>query len=304
MTAASIDIGSNTVLMLIADINGKIIKPLKEIQRIPRISAGLHPGGEISKDSESRLMEVLQEYFLLIKKYRCDKIFISATSAFRKAINRNQIKNEIEKLFNSEIKILSGDEEAELAFLGTREYHTAGKYRLVIDIGGGSTEIIYGQDATIIYRKSLDAGVVSLSEKYFNSGSPSALKLSSAEDYIRKTFAVLPEFNPQPSDTVALAGTPAALACIKAGLSFYDENVVEGSFLARSEISAFKEFFSELSPEELLSKYPNILSGRQDLILSGTYILLIIMDLLNIDKVIVSTKGIRYGAIVKNLRMI
>lgn len=301
MTAASIDIGSNTVLLLIAEIHEKLIKPVREIQRIPRISAGLHPGGKISGESADRLMEVLNEYLLLIKDYDCDSVFISATSAFRKAINRDQIKTIIEKLFKSEVKILSGNEEAELAFLGTIEYDTSGRHRLVIDIGGGSTEIIYGENTIISYRKSFDAGVVSISEKYFNSRRPSAADLLSAGNYIRNAFAVLPELNPAPVNTIALAGTPVSLACIKAGIALYDENIVEGSSLTRNEISAFKDFFSELSPEELLGKYPDILSGRQDLILSGAYILLILLELLNIDKVIVSTKGIRYGALVKNL---
>ncbi len=301
MTAASIDIGSNTVLMLIAEVRGGQINPLKEIQRIPRISAGLSPGREISSSSEARLMNVLGEYLSLIKDYCCDKIFISATSAFRKASNREKIKRKIEQLFDSEVKILTGDEEAELAFLGTTEYGIKENYRLVIDIGGGSTEIIYGRGSLIEFRKSFDLGVVSLSEKYFNNSKPTVRDLLLVEEFILNTFNMLPKSNLAPANTIALAGTPAALVCIKDGISVYDENSIEGKVLSYKEISDLQRYLSQFSPSELLNKYPDILKGRQGLILSGSSILIILLKLLHIDNVIVSTKGIRYGSLKKNL---
>ena len=303
MTAASIDIGSNTVLMLLAEIsNGEII-PIKDLQRIPRISTGLLPGGNITEASQVRLINILTEYNTLIKTSNCSRIIISATSAFRKAANSGDLKMIIEDLFNTEVKILSGDEEAELAFLGTMEYGTKQLHRLVIDIGGGSTEIIYGQSTRIDYRRSFDTGVVSLSEKYFTGHKPENTELTSAEHYIKSVFGVLPEFRYAPGIAVALAGTPVALACLHAGISVYDENRVEASVLSYDDIAALRRYLAGYSPAELLNRHPNILRDRQDLILSGTSILLIIMELLKLDKVIVSTKGVRYGALIKYLNL-
>ena len=303
MTAASIDIGSNTVLMLLAEISNGAILPIQDLQRIPRISAGLLPGGKITDASQVRLMNILTEYSSLIKTRNCSRIIISATSAFRKAANSGDLKKKIEDLFDTEVKILSGNEEAELAFLGTIEYGTKQKHRLVIDIGGGSTEIIYGHNTEIDYRKSFDTGVVSLSEKYFALHKPENTELSSAEHYIRSVFGVLPEFKYAPGNVVALAGTPVALACLHAGISDYDESRVEASVLSYDDIAALKRYLAGFSPAELLNKHPNILRDRQDLILSGTSILFIIMELLKIDKVIVSTKGVRYGALIKYLNL-
>ncbi len=303
MTVASIDIGSNTVLMLLAEIsNGEII-PIKDLQRIPRISAGLLPGGKITEASQVRLMNILTEYNSLIKTSNCSRIIISATSAFRKAANSGDLKKKIEDQFNTEVKILSGNEEAELAFLGTIEYGTKQKHRLVIDIGGGSTEVIYGHNTEIDYRRSFDTGVVSLSEKYFSGHKPENTELSAAEHYIRSVLGVLPEYGYTPGNVVALAGTPVALACLHVGISDYNENRVEASVLSYEDISALKRYLAGYSPTDLLNKHPIILRDRQDLILSGTCILLIIMELLNIDKVIVSTKGVRYGALIKYLNL-
>ncbi len=287
--------------MLIADIKNGAIRPLCDIQRIPRISEGLSPGGKISTASEVRLMNVLNEYSSLIREYRCDEIFISATSAFRKASNSREIKKKIEKLFESEVKILSGEEEAELAFIGTLEYGIPGNSKLVIDIGGGSTEIIFGIGSDIEFRKSFDVGVVSLSEKYFKNNKPAPGDLQTAGKHIKTIFGMLPEFKDAPASTVALAGTPIALACIKQGMPNYVENSVEGAVLSYDEISELQRYLAGYSPQELFNMHPNILKGRQDLILSGSSILLILLNLLDIDKVIVSTKGIRYGSLRKNM---
>ncbi len=301
MTAASIDIGSNTVLLLLAEIGNGKIRVIRDVQRVPRIAAGLSPGEKMSEPSEARLMTILNEYFSLIEQYRCERIFISATSAFRKASNGPEIKASIERLFGTEVKIVSGDEEAELSFLGTLDYGISGKHRLVIDIGGGSTEIIYGRNTEIDFRKSFDVGVVSLTDKFFNAGKPTNSDLISADNFIREIFSVLPPSGYAPTNTVALAGTPLALQCIKKGISSLDDESIEGSVLLYSEVSEFRGYLSGFSPEELLIKYPDILKGRADLILSGTCILLVIMEILRIDKIIVSAKGVRYGALIKNL---
>ena len=300
MITASIDIGSNTVLLLIAKSEkstGTII-PLRDEQRIPRISEGLTQGGIINEKAEDRLMAVLAEYFNLIKRYRCEKVLISATSAFRKAGNSISIKSKIENEFNTDVNILSGEEEAELAFTGTMSYGDMGSNRLVIDIGGGSTEIIFGEGNDIRFKKSFDTGVVALSEKYLEYNKPIEYKIDLMNKEIEERIGVLPKFINAPGQTIALAGTPVTLACIYKGLTKY-ESKVEGFKLTRENINSLQKYLLKFSPSELLHKYPDIVKHREDLILSGACILLFIMELLNIAEVIVSTKGIRYGALYK-----
>ncbi len=306
MITASIDIGSNTVLLLIAKTDGTTgtIIPLRDEQRIPRISEGLIPSGIINEKAEDRLMSVLTEYFNMIKAYRCEKIIISATSAFRKAGNSISIRQKIENEFHTDVKILSGEEEAELAFAGTTGYGEQGSNRLVIDIGGGSTEIIFGEGNDIRFKKSIDTGVVALSEKYLAYDKPLKYKIDLMKREIKERVGVLPEFVKAPTMTIALAGTPVTLACIDKGLTRYQESKVEGLKLTREKIAYLQKFLSGFTPSELLNKFPEIVRSREDLILSGTTILLFIMELLNITEVIVSTQGIRYGAILNDIEIV
>src|SRR5574338_889683 len=155
MIIGSIDIGSNTVLMLIAsaDTGKDTVKPIIDVQRIPRISEGLLQTGEVNDRAIDRLMAVLKEYYTLSQQYECQKILVSGTSAFRIAANGRKIKTMIESELRTEMKILTGEEEAELAFLGTSYYGRPGENRLVIDIGGGSTEIIYGGSQGVLFTK-------------------------------------------------------------------------------------------------------------------------------------------------------
>ncbi len=299
MIIASIDIGSNTILLLIArvELESGVIIPLRDEQRIPRIAKGLTPGGIISENSIAQMLIILSDYFELINKYKCETVLLSGTSAFRLASNSNEIFLKIKNKFNVSLNILTGEEEAEYAFWGTEEYSKFNENRLVIDIGGGSTEIIYGNQNGILYKKSFDIGVVSLAEKYFDNKLPGKEKAAEIKAVLNQKFAMLPISKLAPVKTVAIAGTPVTLACIHKGLDFYTESEVEGTILTVSEIKNLCDYFMKYSPEELLTLYPLILQNREDLILNGCLILLQISMLLDIDKVIVSTKGVRFGAI-------
>lgn len=303
MIIAAIDIGSNTALLLIAEITGgenKII-PVREEQMIPRISDGLSKNGEINQHSIDRLLYVLNEYFSLIKNYNCEKVIVTGTNAFRIASNSEAIKSIIKKEFKAELNILSGEEEAEMAYIGTPDYGHNGNNRLVIDIGGGSTEIIYGDKKNMLFKKSFNVGVVSICEKFMSPGKSRDLIMNFLESNMNKDQIVLPNRDLAPLTAAALAGTPVTLASIHEGLKIYKENEVEGYVLEIETVRELSGFLESYSPDQLLEMYPDLLKGRQDLILIGAYILLYIMDILNLDSVIVSTKGIRYGAIIKYL---
>lgn len=304
MIIASIDIGSNTVLMLIAsaDTGKDTVKPIIDVQRIPRISEGLLQTGEINDSAIDRLMAVLKEYYTLSQQYECQKILVSGTSAFRIAANGRKIKTMIESELRTEMKILTGEEEAELAFLGTSYYGRPGENRLVIDIGGGSTEIIYGGSQGVLFTKSFDVGVVSLSEKYSDPASASKLNARQIESKLKETFVMLRDQDIAPVRTIALAGTPVVLASIFKGLTEYNEYKIEGCILTKENITGLYNYMSGFSPAQLLKKYPGLIEKREDLILSGTAILLYLLNLLGITEILVSTYGIRYGAIIKYLR--
>jgi len=301
MIIASIDIGTNTVLLLIAVVNKarNEIKTLKNFYSIPRIGKGLLPDNEIPEENIQRLLDSLRQYKEIITEFQCKKIIITGTKALRSAENSDDIIKRVRKELNFNIQIISGEEEAELSFLGsTSEGHTGIK-NLVIDIGGGSTEIIYGHCNKIEFKKSFDVGVVSLTEEFLKHDPPLQSEILKLESIIKEKLNELQKIKFQADVAIAIAGTPTTLVCMKMNLKEYDEDKIEGSYLSSEEIKGLIEKLSPLSTNQIKSNYSSVVEGREDLILTGAIILLGIMELLVIKKVKVSSKGNRYGAIMK-----
>ena len=163
MTISSIDIGTNTILLLVAEADSKTrsIKTLVNEYRIPRIGKGLLQGKPVSLEKITALYNVLSEYKKIAEEYNSEKIIITATNAFRIASNANEIIRAIEDDLGFEINVVSGKDEAELAFLGAVGEFNDGLTNMVIDIGGGSTEIITGIQGRITFSNSFQMGVVS-----------------------------------------------------------------------------------------------------------------------------------------------
>ncbi len=300
MNVASIDIGTNTIILLIADINPetKEIIPIINEYRMPRIGKGLKQNGKIDRPQIEHLKVILEEFLFLIEKYKCKYIFAVGTNAFRLAQNSDEILEEIYNSLNLKIEIVTKEKEAELSYLGA-VYPDVLSESTVIDIGGGSTEIIYGKESKIEFRKSYPIGVVSLSEQFFTKDPPTSEEISNLNKFITNIFLdELMEISPG-LPTVAVAGTPTSIAAIKNHLAEYDEHIVDKTILSQIDLKNFIDHFASYNSKKLLSNYPKILSGREDIILSGTLLLYKLSDLLKIKEVRVSTKGIRYGLIIE-----
>ncbi len=303
MIIASIDIGTNTIILLIAevDIRDKKISPLYNEQRIPRIGKGLNPGKPISIKKIDELIKILKDYNYVIKKFNCEKTFITATNALRIASNRNEIKKIIKDKLNLDINIISGEEEAELTFKGAIFQFNDIANSVVIDIGGGSTEIIYGNKNDVVFRKSYQIGVVTAKEKYLKHTPPQEAEISDFQNELEQIFDDLKIKDYKIKRSLAIAGTPTTLAAIKLNLLEYDEDILEGHILKCSEIKDLISELRKLRDYEIIKKFKAVVKGREDVILSGAIILLFLMQLSNLNDVLVSTKGIRYGVICKEL---
>jgi exopolyphosphatase/guanosine-5'-triphosphate,3'-diphosphate pyrophosphatase len=304
MIVASIDIGTNTVLLLIAEVSkdNKLTTILNEY-RIPRIGKGLLPGEPIAENKVKELFSVLSEYESIIKKNECKQVLVTATNALRIASNNKIISEEIWEQLNWKVNIVSGEDEAYLSYLGAVSDILEEAEALVIDIGGGSTELIFGNNSVIKYKNSFHTGVVSCTERFLKDDPPTLEQLQEFEQHLDNVFRKLSSLNYAPAIAIALAGTSTTLACMNLNIKNYDEELIEGHILKFNEIYNIKDDIRRLSSSELLKSYNLVVKGREDLILAGSIILLKIMDLLEIDKVRVSTKGIRYGAILKEIKV-
>jgi exopolyphosphatase/guanosine-5'-triphosphate,3'-diphosphate pyrophosphatase len=302
MTIASIDIGTNTVLLLIAEVNNKLqIKSILDEYRIPRIGKGLLPDGQISEDRIKELIFVLNEYKELIKTYECETIIVTATNAMRIATNRDQIVARIKDQFGWDVNIVSGKEEAGLSYLGAVYSYSEHSNVMVIDIGGGSTELIFGKPTEIVFIKSFPIGVVSDTEKYLKNDPPTPKQLESLREHLQTVLGELAILDFRPDISIALAGTPTTLACMELNLNKFDEKLIEGYELSYAKLHKIVNAIQKITSDEIKNTYKSVVKGREDLILAGAIILLKIMKIIKVNNIRVSTKGIRYGAIIKEI---
>ena len=303
MIVASIDIGTNTVLLLIAKVDTKSRKltTLSNEYRMPRIGKEINQTGKISEDKIKLLFNVLIEYDEIIKKFNCDKVIVTGTNALRIAKNTKEISEQINKIFNHELEVIPGEMEAEYAFLGATSDLKNLSASLVIDIGGGSTELIFGDELKIKSKRSLQIGSVSATEKYLKYSPPLKSEIENLKKDLRNILVNVNE-NYAPDTTVAIAGTATTLACMNSGIKIFEEDKIENSTMSSDEIKQLIIQLSDLTALEILNKYGPVLTGREDIIFAGAIILSEILELFGIKKFFVSSRGIRYGAIIKYLK--
>ena len=303
MIIASVDIGTNTVLLLIAEVDETSfeITPLLNEYKMPRIGRGLILSERITVERIEKLLTVLSEYKSIISKYNVDDVLVTATNALRIAANSAEIVERIKKQLSWNVNIISGKTEAELAFLGAVPVLAKNKSVLVIDIGGGSSELILGKENNIEYRKSFHIGSVSATENYLKNSPPLDKELSELKIEVETIFAEIKN-KYAPDLTYSIAGTPTTLFCMINKIKSFDDSIVEGGILKHEDIVKLIQDLKKLSSEEIRIGYGIIMQGREDIILGGSIILLNIMKLLNLSEVIVSSRGIRYGAIVSFLK--
>jgi len=302
MIIASIDIGTNTVLLLVAEINTSLrtFSPLLNEYRMPRLGKDLLPSGNIHNEQIEKLFIILKDYKKIIDSHQADIVRVSATNALRIAANANEIVQQIKVRFGFEVNIISGELESEYAFLGAVPPSAKEKLSLVIDIGGGSTELITGKDNIINFRKSFQTGSVSATENYLKHSPPELQELTKLDNEISKIFTRIKN-NLVPELTFAVAGTPTTISCMIKDLKEFDESIVEGSHLSFSDLKQLSEELKLLTSNQIKHRFGNVMRGREDIILGGSLILLKVMELIKLSEVIVSAKGIRYGAIHKYL---
>src|ERR1039457_4134148 len=246
MKIASIDIGTNTVILLIAEIRQNRIYSLKNEYRVPRIGKGLDSTKIISNEKKTELIQVLSEYNDIIRSYNCEIILATGTNAFRIALNASEIIKGVMDKLGIQINIASSKKEAEYSFLGAiSDYNDDDKINLIIDIGGSSTEIISGKWNHITYINSFQTGVVTGTERFFKHDPPLPYEIRNFEEFLSSTFVNLDI--PRPARAIAIAGTPTTLVCIQKGLNEYNEDVIQGSLLKYVDILRLKEELSQLS---------------------------------------------------------
>lgn len=301
---ASIDIGSNSVILLITEIDllTKELNIISNHYRTPRLSEGVINTKRISQAKIFQLINILEEFKKISKEHGCDLILATGTYVFRNADNAQEIIDLVKNKSGIQIEILSGEEEAYLSFIGSAFSKNENSSKLIIDIGGGSTELIVGNESDgIIFRKSNNIGVVTLYDRFISTYPPAQEIIAEIKREIITVFNPVIKTLPRFDSIIAVAGTPTTLACIKLNLKAFEERLIDGVHLSKFDIQAIINSISTMNKEKVFEEYGEVVKGREDLLLTGSLILLSLLELVNKDTVTVSTRGLRYGTILKRL---
>ena len=293
---ASIDLGSNSTRLLIANVEkGKIFTVLKR-HEVTRMGDGIDKNGFINLDSQKRVIRVLKKYFLEIQKQNVERVFIVGTAALRDATNQAEVVNRIEQLFDVKVNVVPGIEEGYLTSLGVLNDTKLLNY-LIIDIGGRSTEFVFNENNKVVSISS-NLGVVSLSEKYFLNLPIEKNMVKDVENYVDSNFPKLENLSNR--ETFGVAGTFTSLGSIHLQQSQFNEDVLHHLEIDKNSVIKICEEILNFSEAKILSTYKGIDPKRAKTITSGIFLATNIIKKYNIDVIKVSNCDILEGLILKN----
>jgi len=301
MRVAVVDIGSNSTRLLIADVeDGRVVAEPERRSNVTRLGQGVDASGELAAEAQQRVFNVLDEYRVLIRRHHCDAAIAVLTSAVRDASNGAGFTETVTGCYGLDARILSGDQEAQLTFLGaTSERNPADATPLVvIDIGGGSTELVTGAHGEMDFHVSTQAGVVRQTERHLHSDPPTAEELEALSTEVRRIVedGVAAEIRARVQAGVAVAGTATQAAAIEQQLDPYDPDRVHGYTLSRDRLEALLERLASLPLAERAEQVRGLDPGRAPTIVAGVAILIQVMEAFDLPEVEVSEHDILRGA--------
>ena len=299
MRAGVVDLGTNSTRMLVADVVDGSVREIDRRTEVTRLGDGLETTRRLSDRAMGRVHDVVSHYVEAFAAHRCEVAVALMTSAVRDAVNGPAFSHEVGERHGLEGRVLTGEEEARLTFLGAAAGRTAtdGGSLCVIDVGGGSTELVTGRDGEVEAHASLPVGVVRHTERHLHSDPPTDEELQALADDVRATLGeALPE--PARSEVtagVAVAGTPTSCAAIAQELEAYDRQRIEGYPL---ELAECEELLARLAKKPLAQRrrMTGLHPDRAPTIVAGVVVLVEALRLLELDRITVSERDILHGA--------
>ncbi len=300
MRVAVVDIGTNSTRLLVADVaGGRIASELERITTVTRLGAGVDADGRLREDAMQRVYATLDGYRVAIRRLQVDIALAVLTSAVRDSANGAEFADTVSGCYGLTAHVLSGDEEARLTYLGaTSERDPLDRTpTLVLDIGGGSTEVVIGSGARVGFHVSTQAGVVRQTERHLHSDPPGAAELDELAEDVRSILdrGVPADQRDRVRQAIAVAGTATSLAAITLELEPYDPERVHGYVLRRSEIEQILVRLAGLTLEQRAA-VAGLQPGRAPTIVAGAVILLEVLSLFGLEQVEVSEHDILRGA--------
>ena len=293
---AAIDCGTNSIRLLIADITGDNFKEVLRTMEIVRLGQGVDQNKAFHPDAIDRTLNAVRLFKDQIASKGVEKIRFCATSATRDATNRNLFIDGVREILGIEVEVIPGEEEAELSFIGaTKELRQSDSPFLVVDIGGGSTEFVFGRQK-VDFAKSVNIGCVRMSERHLNTQPPSMAQIAQAivdiDIAIAQAAAVVPITTAK--TLVAVAGTATTVAAAALELNDYDRHMIHLSRISASNVHKVAASFQSMNKDQIASlgfMHP----GRVDVITAGSLVLSRIMAATGATEFVASESDILDG---------
>ena len=296
MRVAAIDCGTNSLRLLIADIDGNNFREVHRDMRVVRLGQGVDKNKAFAPEAIERTLAVTAEYAAVLRAKGVEKIRFCATSATRDATNRDLFIDGVQGILGIAPEVIPGSEEAALSFLGaTKELGQELSPFLVVDIGGGSTEFVLG-DSAVIAARSVNIGCVRMSERHLTSQPPTAQQIAAAiVDIDSAILDASGDVDFTAAQTlIAVAGTATTVAAAALDLLDYDRYAIHLSRIPAAKVHQVAEMFASMTRDEIAAlgyMHP----GRVDVITSGSLVLSRVMTLTGAKEFVASESDILDG---------
>jgi exopolyphosphatase/guanosine-5'-triphosphate,3'-diphosphate pyrophosphatase len=302
---AVIDVGTNSIKLLVADVAGRDVKPVLEESKQTRLGKGFYESSRLQPEAIARTAEAVWEFSEIARERNANSIRVIATSAARDAVNPTDLTTSIERASGLKTEIISGAREAEWAFQGvTTDAELATQPLLLLDVGGGSTEFILGRGAKKSFAHSFPLGTVRLMEKFPHGDPPTRGEFTNCRDWLKNFLhhEVRPQLEPALKNEtgeirlVGTGGTTGILARIEKKLDRFDREKIEQTVLTFEQVLAHRKILWKLPLAER-KEIPGLPKLRADVILTGVLIYEAVMEEFNFNQLRVSTRGLRFAAV-------
>jgi exopolyphosphatase/guanosine-5'-triphosphate,3'-diphosphate pyrophosphatase len=293
---AAIDCGTNSLRLLIADISDGNFREVTRRMEVVRLGQGVDRTKAFDPEAIGRTLKVTAEYAEIIRSKGVEKIRFCATSATRDATNRDLFIDGVREILGIEPEVIPGTEEAALSFNGaTKELSPLDGPFLVVDIGGGSTEFVFGS-TEVEFARSVNIGCVRMKERHIQSQPPASAQLSAARHDIQEAIELAAEVVPitKSATLVAVAGTATTVAAAALGLDSYDRYAIHLSRIPASKVHEVAAMFQSMDRDQIASlgyMHP----GRVDVITAGSLVLSEVLIATGASDVVISESDILDG---------
>lgn len=305
MKIGTIDIGTNSMRLLIADYKNNKIENRKKYVNTTRIGQGVDKDGYITQEAMERNLNALKEFSDKCKEEKCHKVYCMGTSALRDSKNGQEFVKKAKELTDIDVKIICGDEESNLGFMGVLEGTDGDKKDdiLVIDIGGGSTEFIVGNECGIKFCKSENVGALRMTEKFITTDPISDEDFDAMSKFIKETVSsTIDKLNTMNiSNLVGIGGTITSLSAINQELEVYSMEKIHNSMVTKKDLEKILQNLKKMTLNDKKT-LKGLQPKRADIITAGVEILNIVMEKLEFEKIMISEYDNLEGLMCQNLK--